>query len=112
MEFFNTPENDVAGAVLGVMFFPSGPDLRARKKRAEKLDILTEYFVVDGIPAFIGALLKNPQELPKNPQEPPDEAWNMLHKLNRVFAVKDPERRKMKKARGRWRRFVQVMLTR
>ena len=67
------------------------PLLRARDKRAQKLAVLKELWVVIGIPSFILALLRNP---PQKGDEPQDYAWKMLGKLNKIFQVKDPEKKK------------------
>jgi hypothetical protein len=70
------------------------PLLRARDKRAQKLEVLTEQWVQEGLPSFILALLRNP---PAKDDEPKDEAWKMLGKLNKIFQVKDPKEADKKK---------------
>ena len=72
------------------------PVVRARDKRAQRLAVLTDYWADKGIPPFLEALLKsNP---PPREGDLKDEAWQMLHKVDRIFAVRDhskePEKKK------------------
>jgi hypothetical protein len=57
----------------------------AREKRKQRLHVLFDYWSKRGIPPFIEALLKN---APPPEDELPDEAWQMLDKLNAIFSLK------------------------
>lgn len=58
----------------------------AREKRKQRLHVLMDFWAKRGIPPFIDALLKNAP--PPEDDDFPDEAWQMLDKLNKIFATK------------------------